>query len=160
MITSSNSLSRGSVMPNQVHGALVHAMSGNELSRVRTELDRLRILPTVPPHPVQPNSKPSGHGHLGDSAFSTHRQMQVPAPSIRITTHGGLCCFHQQKTQQRIALLADVSQPLPSGTGVLRRDQPHITAGLLAAMEPLWSSDDQHEGQRRQWSYAGVRHQL
>ena len=24
-------------MPNQVDGALVHAMSGNELSRVRTE---------------------------------------------------------------------------------------------------------------------------
>jgi hypothetical protein len=37
MISSSNSLSRGSGMPNQVDGALVHAMSGNELSRVRTE---------------------------------------------------------------------------------------------------------------------------
>jgi hypothetical protein len=33
-------------MPNQVDGALVHAMSGNELSRVRTEF-RLR-----PPKPI------------------------------------------------------------------------------------------------------------
>jgi hypothetical protein len=33
-------------MPNQVDGALVHAMSGNELSRVRTEF-RLR-----PPEPI------------------------------------------------------------------------------------------------------------
>src|SRR5208282_4037446 len=37
MITSSNSLSRGSGMPNQVDGAFVRAMSGTELSRVRTE---------------------------------------------------------------------------------------------------------------------------
>ena len=28
-----------------------------ELSRVRTEFNRLRILPIVSPHPVQPNSK-------------------------------------------------------------------------------------------------------
>ncbi len=62
-------------MPNQVHGALVHAMSGYELSRVRTELYRPRILPTVPPHPVQPNRQPEGHGHFGDASFSTHRQM-------------------------------------------------------------------------------------
>ena len=86
-------------MPNQMDGALVHAMSGNELSRVRTEPSRLRILPTVPPHPVQPNSESSGHGYLGDSTFSTHRQVQVPTPPVRITTHGCLRCFHQQKTQ-------------------------------------------------------------
>jgi hypothetical protein len=35
MITSSNTLS-GSGTPNHLDGALVHAMSGNELSRVRT----------------------------------------------------------------------------------------------------------------------------
>jgi hypothetical protein len=29
---------RGSGMPHQVHGVLLHAMSGTELSRVRTEL--------------------------------------------------------------------------------------------------------------------------
>src|SRR6266478_7324703 len=29
---------RGSGMPHQVHGVLLHAMSGSELSRVRTEL--------------------------------------------------------------------------------------------------------------------------
>src|SRR5271170_368753 len=42
MISFSNSLSRGSGMPNQVDGAFVrYAMSGTELSRVRTEF-RLR----------------------------------------------------------------------------------------------------------------------
>lgn len=38
MITRSNSLSRGSGMPNQVDGVLLHTMSDSELSRVRTEL--------------------------------------------------------------------------------------------------------------------------
>jgi hypothetical protein len=46
MITSSNSLSRGSGMPNQVDGAILRDMSGTELSRVRTEY-RLR-----PPEPT------------------------------------------------------------------------------------------------------------
>src|SRR5467141_1925450 len=49
MITSSNSLSRGSGMPNQVDDALLHAMFGNELSRVRTELYELRISAPWPP---------------------------------------------------------------------------------------------------------------
>ena len=39
IITRSNSLSRGSGMPIQVDGVLLHAMSGTELSRVRTEFD-------------------------------------------------------------------------------------------------------------------------
>src|SRR5215469_17793905 len=47
MISSSNSLLQGSGMPYQVDGALVHAMSGNELSRVRTEF-RLH-----PPEPIK-----------------------------------------------------------------------------------------------------------
>ena len=42
MISSSNSLSRGSGMLHQVDDALPHAMSGTELSRVQTEL---RLLP-------------------------------------------------------------------------------------------------------------------
>ena len=122
-------------MPIQVDGVLVHAMSGSELSRVRTELYRLRILPTVPPHPVQPNCQSSSHGHLGNVPLPTHRQMHVPTSPIRITSRRGLCCFSQQETQQRAALLGDVSQPLMAGTGVFRRNQPHIAADLLAALE-------------------------
>src|SRR5882672_8169961 len=41
MISSSNSLSRGSGMLYQVDDALLHAMSATELSRVRTELQLL-----------------------------------------------------------------------------------------------------------------------
>src|ERR1700685_3529904 len=104
MITRSNSLSRGSGMPIQVDGVLLRAMSGSELSRVRTELGPLRILPTVPPHPVQPNRESSGHSYLGDVPLPTHRQMHVPSPPINITSRPDLCCFYQQETQQGAAL--------------------------------------------------------
>ncbi len=86
-------------MPNQVDGALLHAMSGYELSRVRTELDHLRIVPTIAPHPVQPNGKFPGHGHFGNSFFSAHHQVQIATPPVRVTPCGCLRCFHQQKTQ-------------------------------------------------------------
>jgi hypothetical protein len=87
-------------MPIHVHGVLVHAMSGTELSRVRTEPDPLCIFPTVPPHPVQPHRQSPGHGHLGDVPLPTQRQVQVPSPPARITTRRGLCRFYQQETQQ------------------------------------------------------------
>ena len=159
MITRSNSLSRGSGMPIQVDGVLVHAMSGTELSRVRTELHQLCILPAVSPHPVQPNREPSGHGDLSDVPLPAHRQVRIPSSPVRITSRRGLCCFSQQETQQRTALLADVPQPLMAGTGVFRRNQSDIAADLLAALKSFRSSDDQHEGQCRQWTYARVCHE-
>jgi hypothetical protein len=146
-------------MPIHVDGVLLHAMPDSELSRVRTEFDPLRIFPTVPPHPVHPNRESSGHGHLGDVPLPAQRQMQVPSPPVRIPTRCGLRCFSQQGTQKRAALLGDVSQPLMASTGVLARDQSDITADLLAALEPLRSSDDQHQGQRRDGSHARMRHQ-
>jgi hypothetical protein len=76
-------------MPIQVHGVLLHAMSGFELSRVRTEPDPLCIFPTPPPHPVQPNRESSGHGHLGDAPLSTHRQVHVLASEEATWPHAG-----------------------------------------------------------------------
>ena len=122
-------------MPNQVDGVLLHTMSGTELSRVRTELQRLRILPTISPHPVQPNRQPAAHRHLGNALLPTHRQVHVPTSPVRIGPYRRLRCLHQQEAQQGVALLADVSQPLPAGTGVLARNQPHVAADLLATME-------------------------
>jgi hypothetical protein len=57
-------------MPHQVDGALVHAMSGNELSRVRTEF-RLR-----PPEPInQCLFESSGPTLLCNQVKSLARQM-------------------------------------------------------------------------------------
>src|SRR5450631_1283252 len=131
MIRNSNSPLRGSGMPIQMDGVLLHAMSCTELSRVRTELHQLRVLPTIPPHPVQPHSESSGHGHLGDVPLPTHRQVHVPSSPVPITTHCRLGCFHQQETQQRTALLGDVSQTLMTRTGGRLRRTSTASCGKL-----------------------------
>src|SRR5258708_20274832 len=117
-------------MPNQVDGALLLTMSDTELSRVRTELERLRILTTIPPHPVQPYRQPSPHRYLGNTFVSTHRQVDVPTSPVRMDTRCCLGRLHQQEAQQRTALLADVPQPLFASPGVLIRNHPHIPAAL------------------------------
>jgi len=137
-------------MPNHLDDALLHAMSGYELSRVRTEFDQLRIVPTVPPHPVQPNCKLSGHGRLGNVFVSTHCEVYIPTPPLRVTPCGCLRCFSQQVAQQCIALLADVSQPLFAGTGVFARNESGVAADLLAARKPLRRPDDQNVGHPRE----------
>src|ERR1700732_2173228 len=141
-------------MPHLVHGVLLHAMSGTELSRIRTELQRLRILTTIPPHPVQPNRQPAPHRYLGNALVPTHRQVNVPTSPVGMDTRRRLGRLHQQEAQQGVTLLADVPQSLLASTGVLTRNHPHVVANLLAAWKTLPSSNDQHEGQRRKWAHA------
>src|SRR5690349_15752880 len=53
MITCSNSLPRGSGMPNHYVGDLLLTMAISGHSRVRTELAKLFVVPPLAPHPVQ-----------------------------------------------------------------------------------------------------------
>jgi hypothetical protein len=130
-------------MPNHLDDALLHAMDGSELSRVRTEFNRLRILPIVSPHPVQPNRKFSGHGHLGNSFFPTHHQVHIPTSPVGVTSCGCLRCFSQQEAQQRVALLGDMPEPLPASTGVFTGNEPGVAADLLATRKPIGCPDDE-----------------
>jgi hypothetical protein len=91
-------------MPYHLHDALLHAMSPTELSRVRTEFYRLRILTTIPPHPVQPNRQLPSHGYLGNAFVPTHRQVHGATSPVRMDARCCLGRLHQQKAQQRIAL--------------------------------------------------------
>ena len=144
-------------MPNQIDDALLHAMSGSELSRVRTEFNQLRILPIVSPHPVQANSEFPGHGYFGNSFFPAHHQVRIPTSPVLVTPRGCLRCFHQQEAQQRIALFADVSQPLPAGARVFTGNEPRVAADLLATRKPIRCPNDQHERQPGDGSHARMR---
>jgi hypothetical protein len=50
------------------------AISG--LSRVRTEIAPLLIVPPLAHHPVQSNRQSTGHGDLGNLPSSSHRQVK------------------------------------------------------------------------------------
>jgi hypothetical protein len=53
MITDSNSPAKGSGIPNHYAGELLHTMAISGLSRVRTELSELTVVPALTPHPLQ-----------------------------------------------------------------------------------------------------------
>ena len=131
-------------MPHQVHDALLHAMSGTELSHVRTELERRRIRTSIPPHPVQAIPQLPPHRYLGNALVSAHRQVNVSTAPVRIASCCRLGGLHQQETQQGIALLADVPQPLLATTGVLAGNHAHVVPDLFATIKATRSPDDQH----------------
>src|SRR5882762_8943737 len=95
-------------MPNHVDDALLHAMSGTELSRVRTELHRRRILAAISPHPVQADSQPARHRYLGNAFVPTHRQVNVPTSPVRIVPRSCLSSLHQQDAQQIVPLPPEI----------------------------------------------------
>src|SRR5271157_6210383 len=111
MITTSNSPVKGSGIPNQLLGVLPHTIACSELSRVRTELFQLLVIPSFAPHPIHPNRESPRHGDLGDLSSPSHRQVKILTAPLRIAAHRNLSRFHQQETQQRVALFRDVSQP-------------------------------------------------
>ena len=133
-------------MPNQVHGAF---SSRHVRLRAFPRANRTLSTANIPGRSATSSTTEllvGAHGHLGNALFPAHRQVHIPTPPVRITPRRCLCCFHQQEAQQRIALLADVSQPLPTTTGVLTGNDSQIAADLLATGETLRCSDDQLEG--------------
>ena len=123
-------------MPNQSDGDLLHTMASYGLSHVRTKLRHLPVIPFLTPHPIEADGELACHRHLGDRAVATHRQVQEVTSPLGVEADDGLRRLHQQETEQSVPLLADMSQPLAIGTGVLAGSQPQIAADLLAAPEP------------------------
>jgi hypothetical protein len=101
---------KGSGIPNQFLGVLPHTIAMSGLSRVRTELFQLLVIPSLAPHPEHANRQ-SRHGDLGDFPSPPHRQVEVLTAPFLVTAHRNLRRFHQQKAQQRVTLFRDVSQP-------------------------------------------------
>ena len=64
----------------------------------------------------------------------------------------------KKRNKELPCLLMCPSRCLPS-TGVLTRNHPHVGADLLAARKPSRSSDDQHVGECRERTHAGMGHQ-
>src|SRR5215467_4303885 len=94
------------------------AMSG--LFHVRTEFQKLLVIPSLAYHPKQTNRWLPGHGDFGDLFSTPRRQVHVLTVPFWDLTAGHLCRFNQEGAQQRIALLGDMSQPTPLSARVLQ----------------------------------------
>src|SRR5271170_6893214 len=117
MITTSDSSLKRSGTPNQLPGDRLHTMAISGLSRVRTELFPLLVIPSLTHHPVQTNRQLAGHRDLGDFPSSPHHQVEIPAAPLGHTAHRHLRRFYQQETHHRTALFGDVPQAslIPTG---------------------------------------------
>jgi hypothetical protein len=67
----------------------------------------LFVGPSSTPHPVQLDGQLAGHRDFGGLVPAPHGQVKELAAPLLIAAHRHLRPFHQQETQQRIALLAD-----------------------------------------------------
>jgi hypothetical protein len=111
-------------MPNHYIGDLLHTIGMSGLSRVRTELFELAVVPASAPHPVQMHRQLPSHCNLGDLSSAPHRQVEESTAPVWLTSYRHLSRFHQQKPEQCVTLFADVSQPSTIATGLLRRPSP------------------------------------
>src|SRR5580698_5156930 len=123
----------------------MHTIAMSGLSRVRTELLHLAVIETLAPHPVQMHRQLSRHRYLGDLASPSHGEVEELAAPLRLTPHRDLRRFHQQKAQQHVALLADVSQSTTISAGLFGWNQTYVAGDLFATMKTLHRSDDQLE---------------
>src|SRR5271155_1564148 len=91
---------KGSGIPNHHVGDLLHTMAISGLSRVRTELFELTVIPALAPHPVQMHRQLSGHRYLRDLSSAPHGQMKKLTAPLRLAADRDLGRFHQQKAKQ------------------------------------------------------------
>jgi hypothetical protein len=146
-------------MPNHYVGDLLHTMGMSGLSRVRTELVPLAIVQPLTPHPVQMHRQLPSHRDLRDLPSSSQGEVEECAAPLGMTAHRDLRRFHQQKPEQHVALLADVSQSAPIAAGVFLGHQPDVAGDLFAAVKTFGRSDHQLIGQCRQRADSRMRHQ-
>src|ERR1700740_3152130 len=119
----------------------MHTIGISGLSRVRPELLRLAVIEALTPHPVQMHRQLPCHRYFRDLPSTPHGQMKKLAAPLRLTAYRDLRRCHQQKAQQHIALLADVSEPTSISAGLFRWNQPDVAGQLFATVETLWRSD-------------------
>ena len=108
-------------MPNHYVGDLLPTIGISGLSRVRTELLNLAVVPVLAPHPVQMHRQLPGHRYFRDLSSTPHGQVEEPIAPLGLSAYRHLRRFHQQKAQQHVALLAECPSrrrsPLDSSEG-------------------------------------------
>jgi hypothetical protein len=120
---------------NHYGGDLLQTMACFGLSRVRTELFRLLVIPSSAPHPMQTNRQSPRHSHSRDLSSSSHRSVGELVAPTRIAAHRHLLL---PPVQYRVALFTEMSQPSSFPAGVFCRYQTEIAGDLLTATSPMF----------------------
>jgi len=117
-------------------------MSGTELSRVRTELQRRRIRTSIPPHPVQANPQLPPRRYLGDALVSTHRRCKYRRRHCGLLRAAAWAASTSKKRNKELPLFADV--PRPSGFQSFRlRDKSGVISRRVIFDTALTSKSEE-----------------
>jgi hypothetical protein len=73
-------------MPNHYVGDLLHTIEISGLSRVRTELLHLAVVPALTPHPVQMHCQLPRHRYLRDLPSAPHREVEESTAPLHLKT--------------------------------------------------------------------------
>jgi hypothetical protein len=97
-------------MPNHYVGDLLPTIGISGLSRVRTELLQLAVVPTLAPQPVQMYRQFARHRYFCDLPSAAHRKVEEPAAPLRLASYRDLSRFYQQ---ERYKVFAPEIQTIP-----------------------------------------------
>src|SRR5580693_2577188 len=99
------------------------------------------------------------HSRTGTTASLLPLSTPIEPTEFRVPAHRMCRRLTPEKTQQRITLLAQASQPLSPAAGVLSGNDPDVTRQRLAVAKPFRIAQKDIGRQGRDRSYAGMRHQ-
>src|SRR6266849_11137096 len=119
----------------------------------------LVIINLIPQHDPQPDPEFASHSDTRFSQAFLDQFAAIETLQLRIPAYRVYRRLTPEKPQQRIALFAHTTQPLPPSTGVFTRNHPHITSQGLAVSESCCIAQEYLCRQRRNRSHSRVSHQ-
>src|SRR3954453_6800957 len=106
MITTSNSSTQQEERDAQsISDVRLHTMAISGLSRVRTELFHVLVVPFLAHHPEQLHGQPAGHRDFRNLPSAPQHQMKIFAAPLRQAAYRDLRRLHQREAPHRPPLL-------------------------------------------------------
>ena len=121
-----------------------------------TELVVLNLIPQHDPHP---DSEFASHSHSRLPQTFLNQFAAVKTLQLWILAYGVHPRLTPEKSQQRITLFTQPTEPLSPSTGIFTWDHPYITSQGLAVRESCWIAQEHLRRQRRDRPHSGVGHQ-
>src|SRR5947209_2678907 len=125
--------------------------------RVSTPAPELLVIDVFPQHAVQAQHQLARHRHHRYRMGLLPRPQAAEEPSqVFFVLHGTPGGFHQQESQQAVALLGDVAVARGVAAGMLAGVQPAVGGDAASAVEAGDRLERVHHGQRGLQAHAGM----
>src|SRR5215831_15604327 len=132
-----------------------HSRTGSTALLLSTTTE-LFITDLVSQHDPQANPQLACHRHTRLPHTLLHQLATIETFQLWITACGMSSGLIPKKTQQRITLFRDFSEPPASPAGAFLRNQPHVAGQRLTIVESLWVAQEHICGQCGNRPHSGM----